>query len=47
MSWHNNEKILSNVYEWAINFPGSGFKDLFKEEDLKNLILKKQKKDLF
>ena len=44
---YNNEKILSNVYEWAINFPGSGFKDLFKEEDLNNLILKKQKKDLF
>ncbi len=43
-SIYSNEKILSNVYEWAIHFPGNGFEDLFKKDELKTLILEKQKR---
>ena len=43
-SIYDNEKILSNVYEWAIHFPGNGFEDLFKKDELKNLLLEKQKR---
>jgi hypothetical protein len=36
--------MLSNVYEWALRFPGKGFTDLFSEEELRNLLLSKQNK---
>ena len=40
----DDEQILSNVYEWALNFPGSGFKNLFDEEGIKKLLSEKQKR---
>jgi len=40
----DNEKMLSNVYEWALRFPGNGFSDLFSKEDLLNLLTSKQNK---
>jgi hypothetical protein len=43
-SLFDNEKMLSNVYEWALRFPGKGFTDLFSEEELRNLLLSKQNK---
>jgi len=43
-SIYESEKVLSNVYEWAIRFPGNGFEDLFKKDELNKLLLEKQKK---
>jgi len=43
-SIYDNEKILLNVYEWATKFPGNGFENLFNKDDLKKLILEKQKR---
>ena len=43
-SLFDNEQMLSNVYEWALRFPGKGFTDLFSEEELRNLLLSKQNK---
>ena len=40
----DNEKMLSNVYEWALRFPGNGFSDLFTKEELLNLLISKQNK---
>ena len=40
----DDEQMLSNVYEWALRFPGSGFSDLFSKEELRNLLLAKQNK---
>jgi len=40
----DSQKMLSNVYEWGLRFPGNGFSDLFTEQELKSLLEKKQKK---
>ena len=42
----DSQQMLRNVYEWGLRFPGSGFSDLFNEEELKSLLEKKQKKAL-
>jgi len=46
-SLFDNEIIISNVFEWALRFPGSGFKDLLNKDELKKLLLEKQKKGIF
>jgi len=38
----DSQQMLCNVYEWGLRFPGNGFSDLFTEQELKNLIEKKQ-----
>ena len=43
-SLFDNEQILSNVYEWALRFPGNGFTDLFSKEELSDLLISKQNK---
>ena len=43
-SLFDNEQMLQNVYKWALRFPGSGFSDLFCEEELKTLLAAKQNK---
>ena len=43
-SLFDNEQMLSNVYEWALRFPGNGFTDLFSKEELLNLLISKQNK---
>ena len=43
-SLFDNEQMLSHVYEWALRFPGNGFKDLFSKEELTNLLISKQNK---
>ena len=40
----DNKKMLQNVYQWALRFPGHGFSDLFSEDELKTLLEAKQKK---
>ena len=42
----DSKKMLLNVYEWGLRFPGNGFSDLFTEKELKSLIDKKHKKAL-
>ena len=42
----DSQQMLRNVYEWGLRFPGSGFSDLFNEQELKSLLEKKQKKTL-
>ena len=42
----DSQKMLRNVYEWGLRFPGNGFSDLFTEQELKSLVEKKQKKAL-
>ncbi|MBL4823744.1 MAG: nucleoside 2-deoxyribosyltransferase [SAR324 cluster bacterium] len=41
-SLFDNQEMLSNVYEWALRFPGNGFADLFSEEELRNILVAKQ-----
>ena len=43
-SLFDNQQMLSNVYEWALRFPGNGFTDLFSKEELTNLLISKQNK---
>ena len=43
-SLFDNKQMLSNVYEWALRFPGNGFTDLFSKEELTNLLISKQNK---
>ena len=43
-SLFDNEQMLSNVYEWALRFPGNGFTDLLSKEELTNLLISKQNK---
>ena len=45
-SLFDSQQMLRNVYEWGLRFPGNGFSDLFTEQELKNLLEKKQKKAL-
>ena len=40
----DSQQMLRNVYEWGLRFPGSGFSDLFTEQELKNLLKKKHLK---
>ena len=40
----DNDTMLSNVYEWALRFPGNGFSDLFSKEELLNILISKQNK---
>jgi len=40
----DNKQTLQNVYHWALRFPGNGFSDLFREDELKTLLEAKQKK---
>ena len=42
----DSQKMLRNVYEWGLRFPGNGFSDLFTDQQLKSLLEKKQKKAL-
>ena len=42
----DSQKMLRNVYEWGLRFPGNGFSDLFSEQELKRVLEKKQKKAL-
>jgi len=42
----DSQQMLRDVYEWGLRFPGNGFSDLFTEQELKNLLEKKQKKAL-
>jgi len=42
----DSQKMLRNVYEWGLRFPGNGFSDLFTQQELKSLVEKKQKKAL-
>ena len=42
----DSQKMLRNVYEWGLRFPGNGFSDLFTEQELESLLEKKQKKGL-
>lgn len=42
----DSQQMLSNVYEWALRFPGNGFSDLFTEQEMKSLLEKKQNKAL-
>ncbi len=37
----DSQQMLRNVYEWGLRFPGNGFSDLFTEQELKNLLNKK------
>jgi len=43
----DNDEVLSNVFEWALRFPGSGFEDLFSKDKVKKILLEKQKKGIF
>ena len=40
----DSQQMLRNVYEWGLRFPGSGFSDLFTEQELKSLLNKKHLK---
>ena len=40
----DSQQMLRNVYEWGLRFPGSGFSDLFTEQELKSLLDKKHLK---
>ena len=40
----DSQQMLRNVYEWGLRFPGSGFSDLFTEQELKSLLKKKHLK---
>ena len=39
----DSQQMLRIVYEWGLRFPGNEFSDLFTEQELKNLLEKKQK----
>ena len=40
----DSQQMLRNIYEWGLRFPGSGFSDLFTEQELKSLLNKKHLK---
>ena len=40
----DSQQMLRNVYEWGLRFPGSGFSDLYTEQELKSLLNKKHLK---
>ena len=46
-SLFDNQQMLRNIYEWGLRFPGNGFSDLFTEQELENILEKKNKKALF
>ena len=45
-SLFDSQQMLRNIYEWGLRFPGNGFSDLFNEQELENILKKKQKKAL-
>ena len=46
-SLFDNQQMLRNIYEWGLRFPGNGLSDLFTEQELENILEKKNKKALF
>jgi len=46
-SLFENDEIISNVFEWALRFPGSDLIDFLEKDELKKLLLEKQKKGIF
>ena len=45
-SLFDSQQMLRNIYGWGLRFPGNGFSDLFNEQELENILEKKQKKAL-
>ena len=46
-SLFDNQQMLRNIYEWGLRFPGNGLSELFTEQELENILEKKNKKALF
>mgnify|MGYP001808282596 FL=1 len=45
-SLFDSQQMLRNIYEWGLRFPGNGLSDLFTEQELENILDKKNKKAL-